>query len=138
MDRVMKKRRSLLSYLIPFAVGLGAVIGISAYRGAFHADTMQQAMAAVCDGCFTVGVVLLCIGGLMLTAVGGAFDMLSYGVSLLFGILSKEKRRDKDFYEYSQRLKDKREEKLIPLHLLLPGAVFLAAAAGILVLFRLY
>ena len=97
----MRKKKSFLSYLVVFVIGFAAAVGISAYRGAFSAGSMQQAMSAVCDGCFTVGIVLLCFGGLMLTAIGGAFDMLSYGAALLFGILSKEKRRDRDFYEYS-------------------------------------
>lgn len=134
----MRKKKGFLSYLSVFAAGFAAAAGISAYRGAFSSGSVQQAMSAVCDGCFTVGIVLLCFGGLMLTAIGGAFDMLSYGAALLFGILSKEKRRDKDFYEYSERMKEKRSSKSFPFHLFIVGLIYLAAAAGILVIFRLY
>ena len=132
------KKHSITQYAVTFLIALAGAVIVSDFRGAFDAADTQTMMSAVCDGCFTVGALLVCIGGLTLTASGGAFDMLSYGISLLFGLFSKEKRKDKDFYAYSERKKEARKAKLIPFHVFAVGALYLAAAVIVLVAFRLY
>lgn len=134
MDTVKK----YLPHAVTFLFGLCAVLLISGYRGAFGAEGAAVAMAAVCDGLFTVGVLFVGIGLLITLSGGGAFDMLKFSVGLLFSLFSKEKRKDKDFYSYSERKKEERKDRKGVSHLLLIGGLFLLCSVGILIGFKLY
>ncbi|MBO5197140.1 MAG: DUF3899 domain-containing protein [Lachnospiraceae bacterium] len=135
-DRI--KEIPIRSYVTTLIFAIAGAVIIADYRGAFVGQSQAATMSAVCDGCFTVGILLVCFGLLALTASGGAFDMLGFSMQLLLSLFSKEKRKDKDFYAYSERKKELRKEKAIPMNLFLVGLLFVLAAVVILVVFKLY
>ena len=104
---------NFLKYLITSLVGLSIATIIIFSKGILTVETTAQVMAILCDAFFAPGVIFVCFGLIVVASNGGAFDMLSYGVSLIFVLLKKniKERKYKDFYEYSQAKKEKRKGK---------------------------
>ena len=81
---------------------------------------------------FASGVIIACVGLLVVATEGGAFDMLAYAVVLIFDGLRKDvtKRKYKDFYEYKQA---KKEKKRSFAYLLIVGLIFIVISLVFLI-----
>ena len=134
----MEKIKKYLTQICTFIFGLFTVGLITAYRGGLKAKTVTEFMFALTDGFFIVGILLTCFGLLTVVSAGGAFDMLLYSINVLGSLFSKEKRKDKDFYAYTERKKEERKEKKSVSFLLCIGGIFLFIALILLFAFHLY
>lgn len=119
---------NFLKYLITSLVGLSIATIIIFSKGILTVETTTQVMAILCDAFFAPGVIFVCFGLIVVASNGGAFDMLSYGVSLIFVLLKKniKERKYKDFYEYSQAKKEKRKGKSSIAFILIVGLIMVA------------
>lgn len=90
-------------YGIAAAAGLAMTLAVFMGRGGLDASVTKAALQALCDGCFVAGITLFCAGLLMVSAQGGTFDMLVYGMRrALRLVLSEEKQSQfpKTYYDY--------------------------------------
>lgn len=126
------KRRYV--YLITLLAGLLLTLILAACMGVFAKTKPQELFHVISDAFFVSGVVIAGLGGLFVGSNGGAFDMIGYGVRLLFDVLRKDptKRKYKDFYAY--RLSRQGHKKGF-WHLVIVGLLLLAVAALFLVLY---
>lgn len=124
-------------YLITSLAGAAIVIIIVFTHGILQADTTSAAMQILVDAFFVPGVLFVGFGLIVVASNGGAFDMLSYGVSLIFVLLKKniKERKYKDFYEYSQAKKEKRKDKASIAFILVVGLVLVAISMVFLALY---
>ena len=119
--------KTFLRYLITTVVGLLIVLAIVLAKNVFAAE-LKDAMQIWCDAFFVAGVVLVCIGCIVLASNGGVFYMLGYAVSLFFSTLlsSKVTRKYKTYYDYREA---KQEKKKSFVYILVVGLVLIAVAA---------
>lgn len=118
-------KKTLLRYGITFAVGLLLAFCAMLAQGIFSQTETVAVMKILCNAFFASGVVIACVGLLVVATEGGAFDMLAYAVVLIFDGLRRDvtKRKYKDFYEYKQA---KKEKKRSFAYLLIVGLIFIA------------
>ena len=87
-----------------------------------------------CDGFFAAGVLLLGSGALIFCGNHGAFDMMSYGLKSVVGLVVRSFEPDTDYYTYSQQ---KAEVQKPFGHLMIAGLIYLALAAICLVVYQM-
>lgn len=108
--------KKALKYLITAAVGLGIVVIIILAKDIFGQTNTNDVMHILCDAFFASGVSLSCVGLIVFASNGGAFDMLAYGVQILFYMFAEIfsggtiKRKHKDFTS----IKNQRKADIIP------------------------
>ena len=104
-------KKNILRYSIASAVGLALAFVILCFKNIFSQTDAVKVFQILCDAFFVTGICFACIGVIMLAGNGGAFDMLGYAFVMLFDALRKDisKRKYKDFYEYRQVKRKKRE-----------------------------
>jgi hypothetical protein len=74
---------------------------VAASKEVFKETEAKVIFHILSDSFFAVGVVITGFGLLVVASNGGAFDMLSYGVSTFFSFFRRSKaRKYADFYEY--------------------------------------
>lgn len=103
-------KSTVLRYSVTVAVGLAVALIVMSFKGVFTQTDSVAAMRILCDSFFVSGVCIVCIGLIVVLSNGGAFDMLSYAVVLIFDALRKDvtKRKYKDFYSYREAKKDRK------------------------------
>lgn len=120
----------VLSMVIGLAIA-SLVVVVSAERG-------FSLIHRLSDGCFSAGVLLCGIGGIFFCANKGAFNLLGYSASLAGKVITGwgkdpgEGGRDA-YYNYCVRQAEKEPKPFA--HLLIGGAVYLAAATVFLVIY---
>jgi len=126
----MKKIRK---YLITMIISLAAVAAIVWSKDLFGQTELVNVYHILCDAFFAVGVVVLCIGLLILSSNEGTFDMITYGVSSFIGMFKKNYEKKYDtFYDY----RADREDKKLPFGFLLICGTALVAIS--LLMYFLY
>ena len=66
----------------------------------------------------------------------GFFDMMKYGIQVLTYMFRKNaEKKDKDFFEYSMRMRQERSEKGSMASVLIVGIVYLVLATIFMILF---
>lgn len=127
------KRGMVMRYTISAAVGLLIMFFILCAKSVFTLTCAYGVMVALCDAFFVSGVLLSCAGLLLVCSNGGTFDMLVYGVQLLFVNIRRNpaERKYKDFAEYR---KVKSVKKHNVGYLLLVGVIMICISILFLVL----
>lgn len=121
--------KKALKYLITAAVGLAIATIVIFTKDIFGQTNAHDVMHILCDAFFVSGVCLSCAGLIVFASNGGAFDMLVYGVQILFYMFADIfsggtiKRKHKDFYEYK---KSKEGRKHSMSFILIVGLIFIA------------
>ena len=93
--------KTLKRILITLVIGLVFVFMIAASKEVFKETEAKVIFHILSDSFFAIGVVITGFGLLVVASKGGAFDMLSYGVSTFFSFFRRSKaRKYADFYEY--------------------------------------
>lgn len=125
-------KKILLRYGITTLVGLLLAFFATLVQGIFSQTDTVAVMKILCNAFFASGVIIACVGLLVVATEGGAFDMLAYAVVLIFDGLRKDvtKRKYKDFYEYKQA---KKEKKRSFAYLLIVGLIFIAISLVFLI-----
>ena len=118
-------KKTALCYGITVLVGLALTFFAALVQGVFGQTENAALMKIFCNAFFAAGAILACAGLLVVATEGGAFDMLSFAVVLIFDLFRKDvnKRKYKDFYEYRQA---KKEKKRSFAFLLIVGVIFIA------------
>lgn len=125
----MEENNSTLKQYLGSAIG-GLIVAVAMMwgRGLFEGGhTMQQIMVILSDSFFVPGTILLGVGLLMWVAGEGMFDMLGFGVKLIFDVAFKHEWES--FYDYKLRKAEKPRLKvgfmtLVGLGYLLVGVLF--------------
>lgn len=117
--------------LVTFVLGLFIAIAVIGWRWNPDVNLFHQ----LCNGFFVPGVLLLGSGGLKVARNAGTFDMMVYGMDAALRItlpwVMKEKK-DADFVAYKDR---KQEERKPAYDLLIAGAMHMALAMILLVVY---
>ena len=93
--------KTLKRILITLVIGLVFVFMVAASKEVFKETEAKVIFHILSDSFFAIGVVITGFGLLVVASNGGAFDMLSYGVSTFFSFFRRSKaRKYADFYEY--------------------------------------
>ena len=128
MDMEERDRRikAVRRYLITVMAALAISVALMYYEGLFvGGHSMATAMMMLSDAFFIPGVILLGFGLLMWVAGEGMFDMMSYGVKLLWDVAYKHEWES--FRDYRMR---KAEKERTPVwHLVLVGLAFVLLGA---------
>ena len=99
----MKKKRKWLRYVVTLSIALLIGLAVLLARDAFHQTDAHLLLQALCDAFFVPGILILCVGFLVVVANDGLFDMINYGVGKTLRLVLSEKRRSaypKTFYDY--------------------------------------
>lgn len=88
-------------YLITISVGIALTFGIALLRKLSSATELVEIMLILCDSFFVTGILLTCLGLLVVSSNLGAFDMLVYGMtSFIDYFRKKSERKYETFYDY--------------------------------------
>ena len=122
----------LLRYGLTAAIGAFVAFLIMIGKGIFAAADSIEVLHILCDAFFVPGALLVCAGLLIFVSNGGVFDMLAYGVMLVFDGLRRDvtKRKYRTFYDYRESRKGKKREMGF---ILIVGLVYIAVACGCLI-----
>lgn len=113
---------------------LAASLAVAAYRGLFSGGA-EAVWSALCDGCFVVGLLLVCLWALSFCAGQGMFDIFGYGVKslkVLFTPFGKPETHQR-YYDYKEEKAARRGKP--STRLLAIGLTLLAAALLFLALY---
>ena len=128
-----ESRKPWKRLVITTAVLLAVVLAMLLATGAFGSDlTTQERVKKFSDAFFTVGGLTLCFGVLMWVAGEGMFDMISYGIRMLFRVRFHEK--NETYAEYRERKRGKKGGSC--LYAVVPGAILTAVAVVLAVMFE--
>jgi hypothetical protein len=128
-----ESRKPWKRLVITTAVLLAVVLAMLLATGAFGGDlTTQERVKKFSDAFFTVGGLTLCFGVLMWVAGEGMFDMISYGIRMLFRVRFHEK--NETYAEYRERKRGKKGGSC--LYAVVPGAILTAVAVVLAVVFE--
>jgi hypothetical protein len=123
-----EKRKKILTNL-----NLGLLVAVTVFI--VRRDNGFPLVHQLCDCCFVAGILLLGLGGLTVARNAGTFDMMAYGLSSALRMslpwIVKEKK-DADFVAYQER---KREERKPATEMLIAGAVYMALALILLIIY---
>lgn len=126
LERLEQKKKNRNRY-IGSVVSAGIVsLAVMAYRGLFGGDlTTGETMMILSDGFFVTGALFLGLGLLMWVGGEGMFDMLGFGVKLVFDVAFKHEWEN--YRDYKAR---KAEKEKVPVGYLTwvgLGGILLAA-----------
>ena len=97
----MKKR--ILEYSITFGVASLLAFIIAILSGVFKYKEAFRIYAAICDGLFISGILVLAVGGLLFIHNCGFFDIFAYGFMRFIALFKRNPRENKyeTFYDFS-------------------------------------
>ena len=128
--------KTLKRILITLVIGLVFVFMIAASKEVFKETEAKVIFHILSDSFFAIGVVITGFGLLVVASNGGAFDMLSYGVSTFFSFFRRSKaRKYADFYEY-RVAKEKNKHNFG--FLLIAGSIIIVIAIIMYVFYNKY
>lgn len=111
-------------YIITFIIAAIMSLGIFAIRNGFSLEIGEldyyggsKLLSVLSDSFFVVGVILLCIGGLIFCSNHGTFTLLSYGAKYaLHAFVPQPTLKNQSYYDYQQMQKEKpKKSPKIPL-----------------------
>ena len=125
-------RRTIRTALI----GLGIAVAVMALRGGFDAASSEAFLVALCDALFVAGALLSGTALLIWVSGEGAFNAISYGTRKVIDQVRREENRNKTAKTYYDFVSERQSRKKdFPAFLMIPGGVFLAAAAAVLIIY---
>ncbi len=119
--------KKYLKHLVTFGIGLILFLGVLIAKGIFIQRDKLEIFKILSDASFVPAAVIGGIGVIVFVDNNGAFDIIVYGIKLLFISLSRDvsKRKYKTYYDYTVA----KHEKSNPYgFLLLVGGFFLLLA----------
>lgn len=123
-DRLEQRKKTRRLYLGSVLSLVIIAVAIMSYRGLFAGgNTTAGIMMILSDSFFVAGTVLLGVGLLMWVAGEGMFDMLSFGVKLIWDVAYKHEWES--YRDYKARKAEKPKAKV--------GYLTWVGAAGILI-----
>lgn len=146
MERNNKK--IILEYTITFGVCLILSFLVAVFQGLFkpYAEVVaktnwnivnenQKIFFTLTNGCFSIGVVAVGLGLLVMASNGGAFDFIVYGIRRFISLFQKDinKIKYKTYYDYHMA-KEGREKKSF-LYMVFVGLFFIGLSLLFLVLY---
>ncbi|MDD7121699.1 MAG: DUF3899 domain-containing protein [Clostridiales bacterium] len=126
-----EQKKSLRRYLISTACALLLAALFAQIRGFSFSQPLAANLAALCDGFFVSGMLVVGLGAMIWVSTTGFFDILSYGFKNLSVLVPFHHRRKyKHFYEYKAEQAAKRSKPqffllVIGLIMVLIAAIFL-------------
>ncbi len=120
-------------YAITGGISLALSLLIAWGRGMKPDAPWAESMAALSDGTFSVGILLVCMGALIRISMTGTFDGLTYGIHGIWNRLTMVFRR-KDmptYYEFKQ-LRAARRGGGWKVPLVVGGALLILSVAAML------
>lgn len=129
----MKVFKKILPYLITALIGAAAAVLVICLRSVW-ALPVRDRMGALSDAFLIPGAVLAGVGLLIFASNGGLFDMLAFGVLMIFNAFRRDlsKRRYKDFYEYREAKKGKNRDMAF---MLIVGLFYIAVSVVFLIIY---
>ena len=101
-------------YLIQIVIGLLLAIGVIFYRMPQMEEGTAGVIMAISDGFTVIGLLYVCIGGLLFASSTGFFDFFGYafqrGASLFF---PKFEQGIENYYEYKVSCVDKNNKYIV-------------------------
>ena len=128
---------SLRRILITAGVGTGIFLLLMLTRGGFAEPDPAARWMIICDALFVPAALLLSFGLLLFAAGGGVFDMMKFAVTKAYSVILPRKKREllpKTFFDY--KMEREAKERAKTGHLLIVGAVFLALAVLVLIMYN--
>ncbi len=121
-------------YLITTIIGILFFIAIISMKNIFEKNTSTEIFHVLTDATFVPGLVLFGFGLLVLAYNAGTFDMLAYGMRMLFGKFFRNisDRKYKTFYDYKTAV---HEEKKQCGYLIIVGLAFLGLSLIFLMIY---
>lgn len=127
-------RGNIVRYAIAVSIGLIIAFIIALSRRVFSEADPAAVMGILSDAFFVSGVLLTCVGLILVVTSGGVFDMLAYSMIMLVSLFRRNtERKYKDFYEYRTSKKDR---KFSVAYLLIVGIAFVVIAFVFLLLYN--
>ena len=126
--------KNYVKYLITAAVGMAIAVAYALVKDVFSQTDTQEVLKILCDAFFIPAVFITSFGGLVCASNGGTFDMISYGVQRLFGLLQKDvtKVKHRTFHDY----REERQKKNRSFgYLLVVGLAFLLVSIVFLIIY---
>jgi len=120
------KNKRLIGYAICGGAALAVCLIYAVKNNLFSQTSPREIFGILSDGFFIPGVIFGGVGGLIGIAGSGFFDILSYGVLVLYEGITHPKKSTESFYDYKLRKAEGRKE-YSPC-LLVVGLVCLALA----------
>jgi len=114
--------RMLNKYTVTALFAVAVTIAVFGLFGGITQTGVRDIFVSISDSFFIVGVFVSGAGGLLWASGQGAFDMLSYSISLMFKPGAKDWKIKESLYDYKER-KDKNRAEF--KHILLVGVCFL-------------
>lgn len=133
MNALRRWRRPLITLLVGIAMAMGVLLS----RGTFSQTDRLILIRDFSDALFVPGVLLVCLGALVFVASNGVFDMLSFGIKKVAGLVRSEKFRaqqPRTYYDYVKLQGEKPRSSYG--HLLKVGGGFLLIAMMLVLLYE--
>lgn len=132
-----KNRPSILKYAITFVVCAVLVLVYLLIFGLFDSTDPKEIATILVNGFFSVGIICVCFGGLMIVANAGAFDFISYGIGRFFSLFKKNPNdvKYKTFYDYRVAKAEKGKSESM-FYMIAVGLFYVIVS--IILLFALY
>ena len=128
----VKRKIFLRNFFITLGIGAAVSVGFMFILGAFSQTETYQTYRAFHNSFFVSGVILICMGLLVISANAGTFTILGYGVSLWGKLLHKEiSAESRSYYNYRER---RLANKKPFVHFLAAGGVLVLIAIVFLIL----
>ena len=127
-------KKHILEYVITFSAGLLVSFLIAVLSGVFKYQEAFRIYAAICDGFFITGVLIVAVGLLLFINNCGFFDIISYGFMRFISLFKRNPRENKydTFYDY--RVAQAEKPKVEFGYMLIIGIFFLLVSVVFLVL----
>ncbi len=111
-------------------------VALAYWFGAFSADNISLAFAALSNACFTTAVLYIGFGALIWISKTGIFDIFGFGFKSLKYLFTPMKKDPAEggYYEYVMEKREKRKNKPVPYYVLIIGLIAFALAAVFLAL----
>lgn len=124
--------RTAKKYLITVLIGFALAAYVMWLKGGFAPTDMETLLHNLCDAFFVPGVLLVCVGLLILSSNEGTFDGLVYAVKSFMDLFRKASEKKYDsYYDYkTQNAKRKAEFAF----LVICGVFFIAVSVVMLYL----
>ena len=117
-------KRKLTAYFVWGGIGLAFALFIMINRDIFHSPDARTAVRSLSDGFTVSGMLMLCIGMLILVSQKGAFDAISFAFGSLVSMFRKDAVLSDKYRTYSNYKRQKMDKDRIRTSvLLIPGLI---------------
>ena len=117
-------KRKLTAYYVWGGIGLAFALFVMYNRGIFSAPDSKTVIRDLSDGFTVSGMVMLCIGMLILVSQKGAFDAISFAFGSLVSMFKKDAVLSEKYRTYSNYKQQKMDKDRIRTSVLLvPGLI---------------